>query len=278
MAHYRFDAGDLAPGDARSAAFDAGQIEVIRVPSAADPLFAQAYGRLWAQFGAAAEIETPEVLGRRLAWDPAVPRAGFSMLYDLLVVRSSGAFVAVRDHTAIGDAAGAVVHLSHLLVEPEWRRSGLAGWLRALPLQTARACLSRGGFSPEAPVTLAGEMEYPDGADEARIIRLKAYERAGFRKVDPAVIDYHQPDFRAPEAIDASGGAVPLRFQLVVRGVGRENETHLAGAEVRSIVERFYHMYAQECRPRDMAAVWKQLESYPGPDARIALVPPTAGT
>ncbi len=275
MAQFSFLSADLAPGDARSIDFDTGRVEVRRVESRDDPLFEPTYARLWEQFGASHEIESREVLGRRLAWNPAVPRAGFAMRYDLLLVGSEGDFVAARDHTAIADARGAVVHLSHLLIDPAWRRGGLAGWLRALPLQTARACLAAAGSSPDAPITLAAEMEYPDGVDLARDIRLKAYERSGFQKVDPTVVKYHQPDFRSFAEIDASQPQ-PLPFQLIIRRVGREMETHITGAEVRSIVARFYHVYGQEARAQDMAVVWKELDAYPPDDARIALVPPTS--
>lgn len=277
MAQTSFIPSDLAPGDGKSAAFDVSSVEVVRVSAGDDPLFEAAYARLWEQFGAADEIETREVLARRLAWDPALPRDGLAMRYDLLLVRDrAGGFVATRDHTAIADASGVVVHLSHALVDPAWRRTGLAGWLRALPIQTARGCLERAGFDPDLPITLCAEMEYPDGKDEARAIRLQAYERAGYRKIDPAVIDYHQPDFRPPDAIDASGGPVPLRFQLIIRRVGRETEEVISGAEVWSIVHRFYSMYGQECRPADMAPLWAELGAYPEPDARITLLPPSA--
>ncbi len=277
MAQTSFIPTDLAPGDAKSAAFDPAGVEVVRVRSRDDPFFEVSYERLWDEFGAAHEIETRTVLGRRLAWDAAQPRDGFAMRYDLFLVRdAAGGFVAARDHTAIADASSVVVHLSHALVAPAWRRTGLAGWLRTLPIQTARGCLDRAGLSPDVPITLAAEMEYPNTADEARMIRLRAYERAGFRKIDPSVIDYHQPDFRPVEAIDASGGPLPLRFQLIVRRVGREGEETISGAEVRAIVERFYAMYRQECRPADMTQLWAQLGNYPAPDTRIALLPPTA--
>jgi GNAT superfamily N-acetyltransferase len=276
MAPYSFIFPDLAPGDQKSAALDVDALEVARVQALDDPLFELAYARLWEQFGAADEIETREVLGRRLGWAAAQRRDGFAMRYDLLLLRSGGEFVATRDHTAIADEHGVVVHLSHALVDPAWRRSGVAGWLRALPIQTARVCLSDAGLPSTAPVTLAAEMEYADGIDESRTIRLRAYERAGYRKVDPALVHYHQPDFRAPEKIDASDGPKPLPFQLIVRRVGRESEDTISGRKVRTIVERFYHMYAQEFRAQDMAAVWRELENYPAPDARLALLPPTA--
>ncbi|MGB8170603.1 MAG: hypothetical protein WCF18_24075 [Chthoniobacteraceae bacterium] len=277
MPKFPFIPADLAPGDAKSAEFDTARVDVVCVPAREDPRFEFAYARLWEQFGASDEIETREVLGRRLAWDAAQPRDGFAMRYDLLLLRDgAGAFVAARDHTAIANGSQVVVHLSHALVDPAWRRSGLAGWLRALPLQTARTCLERAGLSPELPITLCAEMEYPDGKDEARAIRLRAYERSGYKKIDPAVIDYHQPDFRPQEVIDATGGPRPLRFQLIVRRVGRESEEVISGAEVRAIVRRFYSMYGQESRAADMAPLWAQLENYPAPDVRIALLPPTA--
>jgi GNAT superfamily N-acetyltransferase len=275
MAQFSFIASDLAPGDLRSTEFDTSNIEVSRITSLDDPLFEIAYEQLWAQFGAANEVESREVLGRRMSWDAAVPRSGLAMRYDLLLVQCRGQFVAVRDHTAIADATGVDVHLSHLLIDPSWRRGGLAGWLRALPIQTARGCLERAGFDPTAPITIAAEMEYPDGVDEARNIRLKAYGRAGFKKVDPAVVRYHQPDFRAPEEIDATGGPVPLPFQLIIRRVGREEQAVVTGIEVRTLVERFYHMYGQEFRESDMAVVWRQLDGYPAAEERVALIPPT---
>jgi hypothetical protein len=276
MPHFSFIPADLAPGDARSAEFDTGSVEIARVESAEDPRFEFAYARLWEQFGASHEIESRAVLGRRLAWNAAEPRAGLAMRYDLLAVQSAGAFVAARDHTAIADAGGVTVHLSHLLIDPAWRRGGLAGWLRALPIQTARVCLAAARLDAATPITLVAEMEYPDGRDEARDIRLRAYERAGFRKVDPRAVAYHQPDFRPAEEIDADGGPQPLPFQLILRRVGREEENEITGAEVRAHVERLYHMYAQEFRPQDMRAVWRQLDAFPEPDTRLALLPPTA--
>lgn len=276
MAPFSMIPADLAPGDLRSREFDLSQLEIARVSSLADPLFEIAYGRLWEQFGAAHEVETREVLGRRLAWDPARVVEGFALRYDLVLARRGGEVAAVRDHTAIADAAGAVVHLSHLLVDPAWRRGGLAGWMRALPIQTARGCLAAGGFRPDLPITLVAEMEYPDGLDESRDIRLRAYERAGFRKIDPAAVAYLQPDFRPFEVIDASGGAQPLPFQLLLRRVGREGESDVSGAEVRAIVERLYRIYAQEFRAADMQAVWPRVGLLPAADARIALVAPTA--
>ncbi len=104
--------------------------------------------------------------------------------------------VAVRDHTAIleENEAHAIVHLSHNLVSPATRRTGPASWLRALPIATARECIEQHGTPRDARVTLAAEMEYPEPNDPAQMIRLQAYERAGFRKIDPG-LGYPPADF-----------------------------------------------------------------------------------
>jgi GNAT superfamily N-acetyltransferase len=198
--------------------------------------------------------------------------------YEMLLVRKQGQFVAARDHTAVvtsqGGAAGAIVHLSHVLVEPAWRRTGVAGWLRAWPIQTARACLEAAGLPAGSPITLVAEMEHPDPSLPNSLIRLRAYEKAGFKKVDPTRVNYLQPDFRTAEAIDAAGGPLPLRFGLLLRRVGREAEQKIKGDEVRAIVEALYEMYGKAFRESDMAPVWESLSRYPDLSAEIALVPP----
>jgi hypothetical protein len=168
-----------------------------------------------------------------------------------------------------------VVHLSHVLVDPAWRRTGLAGWLRAWPIQAARACFAAAGLAADSPITLVAEMELPDAGFPHRMIRLKAYEKAGFLKVDPAQVRYFQPDFRPPAEIDASGGPWPLPFCLILRRVGRERDQAIPGTEVRQIVECLYQIYGTGFRARDMAAVWSTLTGYPAGHASVPLLPPT---
>src|SRR5262249_33753783 len=157
----------------------------------------------------------------------------------------------VRDHTVVATERyglpEAVVHLSHALIEPPARRTGLAGWLRAWPLQTARATLAAAGLPVTAPITLVAEMEHPD-SNVDRMVRLQAYEKAGFQKIDSSAVHYFQPDFRPPERIDASGGPRPLPFGLIVRRVGRECDEFVRGAEVRKLVECLYTMYGTSFR------------------------------
>lgn len=255
---------DLAPGDAKSAALDLASFEVHRIRSIDDPWFEPAYAPLWEEFGAKHEMERRETLAARFQ---LVPR----MRYEMVLVRQGGVFAAARDHTAIPTDAETVVHLSHLLVAPAQRRSGLAGWMRAFPVALARE------GRPAAPVTLAAEMEYDDGRDPHRAIRLRAYEKAGFLKVDPARVSYHQPDFRAPEVIDAEGGASPVPFQLLLRRVGREGAGTMTGAELRRIVRALYTMYGAQFRPQDMTHPALNVEAFPAEDEIVALLPPTAG-
>jgi hypothetical protein len=254
---------DLAPGDARSGGLDLSQMHVHRIRSIDDPHFAEAYDFLWAEFGAKNEMERRETLAQRFRLAPA-------MVYEILLVQKDERFAAVRDHTVIPEAGDAIVHLSHNLVAPEFRRSGLAGWMRAWPIATAREVM------PDAPVTLVAEMEYPDGRDEQRLIRLRAYERGGFRKVDPQVVRCHQPDFRTPKEIDATGGPRPLPFQLCLRQIGHENPAFVSGARLRHIMRALYRMYGAHFRPQDMAHPDLDLSRYPSDEAEVALIAPTA--
>jgi GNAT superfamily N-acetyltransferase len=274
-----FIAADLAGGDKKSLEMNRRDLQITRIVSGDAPSFEPAYQRLWAEFGAQHEMESREVILRRLAWHPATLVQGCHLRYEMIVVGHEGRLVAVRDQTAVATTLTgtphAVVHLSHVLVEPEWRRTGLAGWLRAWPLQTARACLAAAGFSSTSRITLVAEMEPPDPQFPHRLVRLKAYEKAGFRKVDPAGVNYFQPDFRTPQEIDASGGPQPLSFSLVLRRVGREEEQLIRGAELREVVECLYRVYATTFRPQDMAGVWQTLNEYPVADAEIPLVPPS---
>jgi len=165
--------------------------------------------------------------------------------------------------------------LSHLLITPRFRGSGLAGWMRALPIYTARECLKRSAQANRL-INLVAEMEPADPTQPGRFGRLIAYEKVGFRKIDPCRVHYLQPDFRPPAGIDAAGGvACPVPLSLVTRRVKREEESVITGREVRTVVESLYTMYQQSFRPADMAPNWASLSAYPADDDVIDLVPPT---
>jgi hypothetical protein len=268
------DAADLAPGDAWAADFDWNGVALRRVRSIDDPLFELAYGALWSEFGAQDELEQREVIAARLGWDPRRPVGNLALFYELLVLERAGAIVALRDHTAIlpldAPEARVVVHLSHALVMPAERGSGLGAWLRALPLGAARACAAGAGVAG-ARVTLVAEMEPPDPGSAARMARLRIYGRAGFGCVDPLRVAYRQPDFRAPAEIDATG-VRPLPLALVVRRVGAEHERTMAGAEIRAVVRALYGMYAVHQRAADMAALWPGIDALPDEGEHVSLL------
>jgi hypothetical protein len=269
---------DLAPGDSRSLEQDWTGMELVRVMASDEPAFDEAFGALWAEFGASGEVEQPGVLARRLAWDGSEITPGCALRYRMMLVKHRGRLAAVRDHTAIvrAECPDAVVHLSHNLVLPDWRRCGLAGWMRALPIQTARNALAAQSRPADSPIVLVGEMEHPDPNDLASLVRLKAYEKAGYRKIDPSRVNYLQPDFRAVDEIDRDGGPRPIPLSLVIRRVGREDEPVISGAETRAIAESLYRMYAAGFRARDMEPLFASLADYPAASEELALLPPTA--
>jgi hypothetical protein len=268
----------LAPGDARSLEGDWADMELHGITSIEDPFFSLAFGALCAEFGDAGEMEQESVIARRMQWLPGQMINGASMQYALQLVTRRGEFVAVRDHTVIilESEPGAVVHLSHNLVAPEWRRSGIAGWMRALPVATAMDSIRSLQLSDSSPVTLIGEMEHFDPARSATLVRLTAYEKAGFKMVDPSLVSYFQPDFRDPAEIDLSSGPQPLPLTLMLRRIGHEAEDFVEGAEILHGVKALYKMYAAEFRSADMYQVYESMKTYPSPADRIPLKPPTA--
>lgn len=268
----------LAPGDARSLEGDWADMELHRITSPEDPFFSQAFGALSAEFGDAGEMEQASVIARRMQWLPEQMINGASMQYALQLVTRRGEFVAVRDHTVIilESEPRAVVHLSHNLVSPDWRRSGIAGWMRALPVATAMDSIQTLRLPSASPVTLVGEMEHFDPTRSATLVRLTAYEKAGFKMVDPELVSYLQPDFRDPAEIDISSGPQPLPLTLMLRRMGHEAEGFVSGAEIFHNVKALYKMYASEFRSADMYQVYESLKNYPAAGARIPLKPPTA--
>ncbi len=277
-------AADLAPGDQRAARLDVSGLTLHSIHSVDDPAFPPAYAFLARKFGPEGALETVSVLAQRFAW-PAFPQSdGWTLKYEMLSIRdATGEIAAVRDHTAATlpspDAQTppeVIVHLSHVLAAEHWRRSGLGGWLRALPLQTARDCLSLSGGQAPAGITLVAEMEAPSPHAGIPPASLLAYEKAGFLKLDPARLSYLQPDFRPPAAIDRGGGPRPLPFSLVLRQVGRENEPEVSGAQARLLARALYRVYRDGCRAADLAPLLAAVEAdYPRPEERIRLVPPS---
>lgn len=273
-------AADLTPGDAPAIDFNWAGLDIVRIRRPDHPLFQAAYRRLWEEFGPRGEMEKQPVIETRMGWHPQHPLNDHALLYEMIVIAAGGAIVAIRDHTAIvprapqaGHPSHIVVHLSHLLVEPHMRGSGLSGWMRAFPIQTARECARLAGADSRAHITLVAEMEHPDGVTPGVTMRLRSYERAGFVKIDPEQVRYYQPDFRAPETIDMTS-VRPLPLALVIRRLGREGESSMSGAEVREIVAALYTMFGATMRDDHMAPLWSLMDHLPKSDERVPLQKP----
>jgi GNAT superfamily N-acetyltransferase len=262
---FRPYAEDLAPGDRGVLGRTWPSFEIHAVRSADDPSFDEAWERLWREFGERGEMERREVIRERFDWTPAQRIDGHALLYEMMVVRSEGRMVAVRDHTVIVPPADAeetpanpgphvVVHLSHVVVEPEMRGRGLAAWLRAMPISSARRCVAMLAGSDAGEmlagaddgklrqITLVAEMEHDDGVTSAVRRRLRSYARAGFRLVDPRRVAYAQPDFRSSNEITRTG-EIEVPLCLVVRRVGREQENSLPARELLRIVGALHAMF-----------------------------------
>ena len=276
-------AEDLAPGDRHHAAGDFGDVRVRRVCDPDDVDFAVAYSQLFGEFGWRGEMERRQVICERLAWDPARPVTRAALAYEMLTLRRGGEIAALRDHTAAVrlDDDGRplpgpiVVHLSHALVHPPHRGSGLAAWLRALPLQTARRCAASAGCAAGTPVVLVAEMEPRDEHQPARMARLRSYERAGFQLIDPSAAPYAQPDFGAPDTWE---GAAPraISLGLVVRRVGREGESTMPPDELRAVVEAVYAVYGVHVPAAALDPLRADAARYTSRPGPIPLLPPTA--
>lgn len=271
MTDPRLVPADLAPGDERALAVDWSALRLERVDSTDHPWFERAYDRLWHEFGARNEMESRATIAARLAAKVRRHR-DHALSYELLVVRAGDTLVAVRDHTAAVPLVTddrVVVHLSHAIVEPAHRRGGLAGWLRALPLHTARACADAVG-RPRPAISLVAEMDPPDDVTPDVMTRLRSYARANFKMVDPAIA-YVQPDFRPAATIDATG-LQPVSLVLILRRVADELATIIAGSELRALIAALYTVYDAQQRPADMAPLWSRLAALP--DAPVPLRPP----
>jgi GNAT superfamily N-acetyltransferase len=274
---------DLAPGDVAATDFDWSELTLHRVTGPADPEFHAAYDRLWRQFGPRGEMERRRVIEERLGWSPACPQGEAALLYEMLAVRRGPELVAVRDHTAVIRLDGGgrprpgptVVHLSHVLVAPSYRGTGLASWLRALPLEAARRCARAVGRLPDTRTVLVAEMEHPTPDDGERMRRLRSYERAGFQKVDPAAAPYHQPDFRSAEELGESM-PLPVPLALVIRRVGRERESHVSGDELAAIVDAVYAVYARHAPAPAIEPLRAAAAEWTARHRQVRLLPPTA--
>ena len=269
--------GDLAPGEniekARAAAARF-QLEEARSEAA----FAAGYAALEAQFAPVGEIERRDVLHRWfVAGSLTAPGDPLVARYHMSLVWEGDALAAVRDGYSVVDreTGRAVVFLSHSLVLPPWRRSGVGALLRALPAAHARLDAEALGVSLTSRALLS-EMEMMEPHRPETAVRLLAYGRAGFRVVPPWRLPYAQPDFRDLAALGAPATPVPL--MLLVRQVGAEASRSLAARAALALVRHLSAVYRHSVDAPQIDAMLASAGRHLGPDdPPIALIDPTAG-
>ncbi|EYF06030.1 hypothetical protein [Chondromyces apiculatus] len=250
--------------------------------------FDTGYRALDAMFGPRGEIERPEVL---LRWSsgPRHPPAAWPTQ-----VQSAYHLILARDHERSGDLAGirdcfvtldvrarrCVVLLSHTLVLPPYRRTGLAALLRAAPIGLCRRALAAAGLDPtSAEIILFAEMEPVVAEEPDTVIRLLAYGRAGFRVIPPATFPYVQPDFRNLAALSLDASPIPLL--AVVRQVGEESRTTMPRARAQGCLEQIHAIHACDNRLEDIHALqahtMRALSAWTGKDLPLLPLPTGAG-
>jgi 4-aminobutyrate aminotransferase / (S)-3-amino-2-methylpropionate transaminase len=217
--------------------------------------FALAYGELLREFGPQDEIEREETLR---AWYAAgslsPPDEPIKAHYHLLMAfDGDGRLAGVRDCFTTVDVAArrAVVLLSHSLVLPAWRRTGLAALLRTAPVTLANDALREACGGGE--VLLAAEMEMVQAKDRASVIRLLAYSKAGYRVIPPHILPYAQPDFT--DFTRSSADPKPLPFLALIRQVGEEERTTVSRERVAAVVRHLQAIHRCHCRPADLVPI-----------------------
>ncbi|MDP2306745.1 MAG: aminotransferase class III-fold pyridoxal phosphate-dependent enzyme [Pseudomonadota bacterium] len=228
--------------------------------AATEQEFEEGHRVLAEAFGPTGEIERPETLR---AWFRAgslsASDAPIRARYHLLLAREgqTGALAGVRDCFVTVNPATrrAVVLLSHSIVLPPFRRSGLAALLRTAPAALARQALADAGIA-DGEVLLVAEMELIAPKERISVIRLLAYGKAGFGVIPPTVLPYAQPDFREPRTL---GGAevelLPLPFVALVRQVGEEALPTVSAARAAAVVEHLQAVHRCHCRPEDIEPI-----------------------
>ncbi|WP_437813243.1 hypothetical protein [Sorangium sp. So ce1078] len=256
------DLGDVYPaeGPAKVArAIARYSLEEARESAAFD----EGYGALDAFFGPKGELERREVLAAWLAGVHTDRAAPIVATYHMLLARrvDDGRLAGVRDAYITLDRAArrCVALLSHALVLPEHRRSGLAALLRAAPVALARRALAEAGLGGAAgdaggaEVLLAAEMEAVDPDDRDTAVRLFAYGRAGFSVIPPAALPYAQPDFRDTAALGVT--PVPLPLVAVVRQVGEEERGDISRGGAAAFLRHYQAVHAREVDPAHLVPI-----------------------
>ena len=215
------DPDDAAPEERGARMDEAMRRFTIRQITAPDTEFNAAYDVLHEEFGARGEIEERSLLAHEMLHAP--DESNGSISYELLTFYDGDTLAGVRDvfTCVLPDRSGVLVLLSHSLILPPWRRSGLGGLIRAAPVRIAR----QQGMAADIPgggrVVLMAEMDPIDPVVEATVVRYLAYCRSGFFVIPSEEILYFQPDFSDWKREGRSRHGLPMTMVLrVVEAAG----------------------------------------------------------
>jgi hypothetical protein len=205
-------------------------------------LYDRAYAMLDSFFGPKGELESKDDLGAMIEQrDIWFAESMLFARYHLVVAWHGDELVGVRDcYTEIDPARRlCLIALSHSLIVPAHRRTGLASLFRTFPIGLARELIKEFfGEANDIPILVTAEMEPVEPLVPETMIRYLAYGRSGFSALDPCYLPYSQPDFRDLEALGFTHIAMPLI--AIVRWVGNEDASSLP-QDLASAFPRHYN-------------------------------------
>lgn len=233
------DLADLAPLDAAKGAAAAERFRLVDLADGDDPAFDACWELLAGEFLARAELEDREVLRGFLRQRTLTYGGGRHGTYHMIAAYEGDRPVGARDCYVDLDPGlrTCLVALSHVLVVPDCRRTGLAALLRTAPLTLARRALAD---RPGWPVLVVAEMDPVDPAVPDSVVRLVAYGRSGFAALDPRRLPYSQP-LLGSEVQDLAVTALPML--VVVRPVGMDRVLPAAAELFLELFHGTHRMY-----------------------------------
>ena len=275
---WHFREGDIPAGENPhkvASALDRFRLEEVRTEAAFD----FGYKALEAQFGPVDEIERYSVL---LAWfqkkSLSAPGERLRAMYHMSLVWDGVSLAAVRDDFAVVDRElGRVVgFMSHSLVLPHYRRTGVAALIRALPVTHAVEDALALGVEPKE-ITLLAEMEMYEPHREETRVRLYSYGKAGFRVVPPWHMPYAQPDFRDLAALGVE--ALPVPMMILARQVGEESKKTIHPDRAAALLRHLEAIHKVTVDLPQIAAMHRNVAPYLGSAKEdIQLIDPTPAT
>ena len=249
----------LSPGErVRSATLDLEAVGLERIDSPTHARFAEAYDILSAYFAPRSQLEGVEVLSKRLSTPIVLLTREWAAQYEMLILTHGRRIIGVRDHlffTGPKAAAQTPIYQAHIFIVPDWRGTGLAAWLRALPLISASWWQEK-TIPRLAHPSLIAEIDRPRTAHEDAARVLRGYVHAGYGVLPPG-IDYLQPDV-PPGMTSASAGACSATpMHLALRFVGKEFSEPRTGEEIALCVEALYALHETEFPNQNLEELWQ---------------------